>query len=137
MPVAENTHHGPSVRDGLAKGHARPREVKEHLPLFASVSRLEKNWVLPKQNPCLEAQRRLLCLISLPGKLGHVQKVEVIDRLNQKRDGSMTLSPAAGLVPPICEASPKELTVGHSVALALLLTDAADCLHLETSETSA
>lgn len=56
MPVAENTHHGPSVRDGLAKGHARPKEVKEHLPLFASVSQLEKNWILPKQNPCLEAQ---------------------------------------------------------------------------------
>lgn len=36
----------------------------------------------------------------------------------------MTSSPAAGLVPPICEASLKGLAGGCSIALALLLTDA-------------
>lgn len=67
--MAENKHHGPSVREGLAKGHAKPTELKEHLVPFASVSRLEKNWILPKflfaptQNPCLEAQTSVVAYL--------------------------------------------------------------------------
>lgn len=57
------------MREGLAKGHAKPTELKEHLVPIASISRLEKNWILPKllfaptQNPRLEAQTSVVAYL--------------------------------------------------------------------------